>query len=114
MYPDNIFSGEHIRFMMKQMKIINTLYKVLLLNTNIVIHRLAPSAEKCQDKAESHPADYVLKEGKSKFYRKSIDDLDKITDDELDYDDPQTMNTDAISQTSVETAETLPVKDILN
>ena len=86
----------------------------MLLNTKIVIHRLAPSTEKCQDKAESHPADYVLKEGKSKFYRKSIDDLDKITDDELDYDDPQTMNTDAISQTSVETTETLPVKDILN
>ena len=56
----------------------------------------------------------MLTEGKSKFYRKSIDDLDKITDDELDYDDPQTMNTDAISQTSVETTETLPVKDILN
>jgi hypothetical protein len=74
----------------------------------------APSAETCPDKAESLPADYVLKEGKSKFYRKSIDDLDKITDDELDYDDPQTMNTDAISQTSVQTADTLPVKDILN
>ena len=86
----------------------------LLLNTKILIHRLAPSTEKSQDKAESLPADYVLKEGKSKFYRKSIDDLDKITDDELDYDDPQTMNTDAISQTSVETADTLPVKDILN
>ena len=86
----------------------------LLLNTKIIIHHLAPSTENCQDKAEPLPADYVLKEGKSKFYRKSIDDLDKITDDELDYDDPQTMNTDAISQTSVETADTLPAKDILN
>ena len=114
MYPDNIFSGEQNRLMIKQMRIIYLNICDLLLNTNIVIYCLAPSAETCPDKAESLPADYVLKEGKSKFYRKSIDDLDKITDDELDYDDPQTMNTDAISQTSVETADTLPVKDILN
>ena len=86
----------------------------ILLNSKISIYRLAPSTEQCQGNAEALPADYVFKEGKSKFYRKSIDDLDKITDDELDYDDPQTMNTDAISQTSVETTETLPVKDILN
>ena len=114
MYPDNIFSGEQTRFMIKQRRIIYLDICDLLLNTKIVIYCLAPSTETCRDKAESLPADYVLKEGKSKFYRKSTDDLDKITDDELDYDDPQTMNTDAISQTSVETADTLPVKDILN
>ena len=34
-----------------------------------------------------------------------------MTDDEDDFDDPKTIETDAISQTSVETAATLPVKD---
>ena len=62
---------------------------------------------------DSSPSEYVLKEGKSKFYRKSIDDIDKITDDELDYDD-QTVETDTASRTSVETADTIPVKDVLD
>ena len=58
------------------------------------------------------PSQYVLKEGKSKFYRKSTDDLDKLTDDELDYDD-QTVDTDTASRTSIETTETIPVKDVM-
>ena len=42
-----------------------------------------------------------------------MDDLDTVTDDEVDYDDPQTVVTDAISETSVETAATIPVKEPL-
>jgi len=57
--------------------------------------------------------EYILKEGKSKFYRKSRDDLDKLSDDELDNDE-QTVDTDTASQTSVETVDTLPSKDVLN
>ena len=55
-----------------------------------------------------------MKAGKSKFYQRSTDELDKITDDELEYDDPKTVETDAQSQTSIETAETLPAKEPLD
>ena len=65
-------------------------------------------------KKDPLPGEYVLKEGKSKFYQKSNDELDKITDDELEYDDPKTVETDAQSQTSIETAETLPSKEPLD
>ena len=60
------------------------------------------------------PTEYVLKEGKSKFYQRSTDDLDKLSDDEADFDDPRTVETDAMSQTSVETADTIPVKDAID
>ena len=60
----------------------------------------------------SPPNDYVLKMGKSKFYKKSsADDIDRSTDDELDYDD-KIVDTDTASHTSVETTETLPAKDV--
>ena len=37
-----------------------------------------------------------------------------MTDDEVDFDDPKTIETDAISETSVETADTLPIKDAID
>ena len=62
---------------------------------------------------DSAPSEYVLKEGKSKFYMKSTDNIDKLTDDELEYDD-QTVDTDTASQTSIETTATIPAKDVLD
>ena len=72
------------------------------------------SKEGYESKRDPLPGEYVLKEGKSKFYQKSNDQLDQITDDELEYDDPKTVETDAQSQTSIETAETLPAKEPLD
>ena len=62
------------------------------------------------DAVHLKPMDYVLKTGKSKFYRKSMDDLDKVTDDDLDSVD-DTIVTDTGSQSSTETTATIPAKD---
>ena len=73
---------------------------------------LTPQASATEDLKSSPPADFVLKMGKSKFYR-SRDELDKSTDDDLD-DEDKTIDTDTVSCTSVETAETLPAKEPLD
>ena len=80
---------------------------------NFSVDSASTSKDACENKKEPIPGEYVLKEGKSKFYKKSTDELDKITDDEYEYDDPKTIETDAQSQTSIETSETLPSKDAL-
>ena len=93
--------------------IILYIFQNTLFNTHRTVSSASNSTECRNERKDSLPSEYVLKEGKSKFNRKSMDDLDKLTDDEADYEDPQTVETDGISQTSVETAETIPAKDPL-
>ena len=84
------------------------------LSIDFSVDSAANSKDPWANKKEPHPSEYVMKAGKSKFYQRSTDELDKITDDELEYDDPKTVETDAQSQTSIETAETLPAKEPLD